>query len=397
MFARSSNGLLIHLLTSLCMILILACNQEVGVGSSIENRLQIEVEPAFPNLKFKNLTNLVQPDDQYDLMFVTEQSGLIHAFRNSDGIDTSSTFLDIRNRVSTQHNEEGLLGIAFDPLYADNGEFYLYYSASLPRRSIVSRFNADTDNHMQANPTSEVIILEIPQPFGNHNGGQLAFGPDGYLYIGVGDGGSGGDPLAHGQNLGTMLGAVLRIGVDGTNHEKPYLIPKDNPFLDIDHAQGEIWAHGLRNPWRFSFDGKTGQLWLGDVGQNRSEEINLIDKGGNYGWAEMEGSTCYPNQNECIKADFHAPVAEYGRSEGCTIIGGFVYRGVHIADLNGYYVYGDYCSGKIWAIKYEDGHAGNKHLLYETNLSVTSFGQDRQKDLYVLSRNSGIYRLTDKD
>jgi glucose/arabinose dehydrogenase len=250
---------------------------------------------------------------------------------------------------------------------------------------------------MRADPTSEVIILEIPQPFGNHNGGQLAFGPDGYLYIGVGDGGSGGDPLSHGQNLATMLGAVLRIRVDGTSHDTPYLIPKDNPFLDIEHAQGEIWAHGLRNPWRFSFDEKTGHLWLGDVGQSKSEEINLIYKGGNYGWAEMEGSTCYPAQNECTKADFHAPITEYGRSEGCTIIGGFVYRGAQIADLKGYYVYSDYCSGKIWAIKYESGHAGDKHLLYETNLSVTSFGQDRQKGLYVLSRNSGIYRLTHRN
>ncbi len=379
------------------MIIIFACSQEAGVGSSSENQLQIKVEPVFQNLRFENLTNLVQPDDQHDLIFVTEQSGLIHAFRNSDDVDTSTIFLDIRNRVSTNHNEEGLLGIAFDPLYADNGQFYLYYSASLPRRSIVSRFNAEPDNYMRADPTSEVIILEIPQPFGNHNGGQLAFGPDGYLYIGVGDGGSGGDPLSHGQNLATMLGAILRIRVDGTSHDTPYLIPKDNPFLDIEHAQGEIWAHGLRNPWRFSFDEKTGQLWLGDVGQSKSEEINLIDKGGNYGWAEMEGSTCYPAQNECTKADFHAPITEYGRSEGCTIIGGFVYRGAQIADLKGYYVYSDYCSGKIWAIKYESGHAGYKHLLYETNLSVTSFGQDRQNGLYVLSRNSGIYRLTDRD
>ena len=216
------------------------------------------------------MTNLVQPDDTSGLIFVTEQRGVIQAFPAARPQTGSHVFLDITDRVNVGGNEEGLLGLAFDPDYRENGYFYVYYSAANPRRSVVSRFSVDRGNRDLAERQSEVIIMEVEQPFSNHNGGQLAFGPDGYLYIGLGDGGSGGDPQGNGQNLGTLLGSILRIDVSGLSVAGGYRIPADNPFVGISGARGEIWAFGLRNPWRFSFDRQTGLLWAGDVGQKHS-------------------------------------------------------------------------------------------------------------------------------
>jgi glucose/arabinose dehydrogenase len=302
-------------------------------------------------------------------------------------------FLDIRDRVSESANEEGLLGLAFGPDYSANGYFYVYYSAASPRRSVISRFSVSQSNPNLADPGSETIILEIPQPFGNHKGGQLAFGLDGYLYIGLGDGGSAGDPFGNGQNIGTVLGKILRIDVRRVSEGRSYGIPPDNPFVGVEGAREEIWAYGLRNPWRFSFDTETGFLWAGDVGQDRWEEIDVVEKGLNYGWNIMEGRHCFSPAVDCDTAGLEPPVAEYDRSDGCSITGGYVYRGSDIPLLVGTYVYGDFCSGRIWGLRYDSVTVTGQALLVDSDLSITSFGQDLEGNLYVLSRNEGIYSI----
>ena len=354
----------------------------------------LQVERVFRNLDLRGLTNLTQPSAGDDRLFVTEQSGRILAFADDQDVDEAQEFLDIRDRVNDSGSEEGLLGLAFDPQYDGNGYFYVYYSASGPRRSVVSRFVVNTDGRT-ADSDSERVILEIEQPFANHNGGQLAFGPDGFLYIGLGDGGSAGDPMDHGQNTRTLLGSILRIDVSGSTPGTPYTIPRDNPLLADPNARPEIWAYGLRNPWRFSFDRETGQLWTGDVGQNSLEEVDLVERGADYGWNTLEGTRCFSPRSGCDETGTVPPVWEYPTGqEGCSVIGGYVYRGERIPSLYGAYVFGDYCSGKIWAIRY-DGQEVTEHLiLADTDLRIASFGQDRKGALYVLSQNSGIYRLS---
>jgi len=353
----------------------------------------IKIERVFPNLSFREMTNLVQPDDASGLIFVSEQKGFVDAFTAGQPQQGSYVFLDITDRVNRGGDEEGLLGIAFDPDYRQNGYFYVYYSAANPRRSVLSRFSLDQGNLKLADPKSEVIIMEIAQPYSNHNGGQLAFGPDGYLYIGLGDGGSAGDPQGNGQNLNTLLGKILRIDVGGLSGAGNYKVPADNPFVNTPGARGEIWASGLRNPWRFSFDNETGLLWAGDVGQNAWEEIDIIAKGGNYGWNIMEGAHCYSPASGCNQTGLTLPVVEYNHSQGCSVTGGYVYRGDKIPLLRGYYIYGDYCSGSIWALAYQDNAVIRNTLLTKTNLSITSFGVDRSGNLYILSREGGVYTL----
>ena len=312
----------------------------------------MRVEPAFPKLTFERLTNLIQPDDGHDHIFVTEQTGRIRVFPNDQGAEEAETFMDITDRVNSSAGggEEGLLGLAFDPEYESNGYFYVYYSAANPRRSVVSRFSVSLDNPNAADLHSELVIIEIGQPFINRNAGQIAFGPDGYLYIALGDGGgSGGDPFGNGQNRGTLLSSLLRIDVSSASDGKSYSVPPDNPFVGVAGARDEIWAYGLRNPWRFSFDEATGTLWLADVGQNRWEEIDIIEKGLNYGWKFMEGRHCFSPSVGCDQADLELPIWEYEHfSSGClSITGGYVYRGREMPSLFGAYVYGDYCSGRI--------------------------------------------------
>ena len=354
----------------------------------------MEVRRSFPNLNFQRLTNLLQPDDGLDRIFVTEQAGRIFVFPNDQDADRAGVFLDIRDRVRTVNNEEGLLGLAFDPRYATNGYLYVYYSANAPRRSVLSRFTVNQDAPDATDSASELVILEIGQPFGNHNGGQIAFGPDGYLYMGVGDGGSRGDPQDNGQDLGSLLGSLLRIDVGTLSIGAGYTVPADNPFVGVEGARGEIWAYGLRNPWRFSFDRETGVLWLADVGQNRWEEIDLVKKGRNYGWNIMEGSHCFLLTAGCDQSGLELPVWEYSLSSGnCSAIGGHVYRGKEFPSLMGAYVYGDFCSGKIWGLRYDVNPVTEEMLLVDSGLSITSFGRDLAGNLYVLSRNAGIYRL----
>jgi glucose/arabinose dehydrogenase len=338
------------------------------------------------------MTNLVQPGTS-DRIFITEQGGVISVF-SANNSQQADIFLDITDRVNRGGDEEGLLGLAFAPDYQENGYFYVYYSAADPRRSVISRFSLDQEDADIADPDSEVIIMEVAQPYSNHNGGQLAFGPDGYLYIGLGDGGSAGDPHGNGQNLGTLLGKILRIDVSGLSGPGDYEIPADNPFVGIGGAQEEIWAFGFRNPWRFSFDLDTGLLWAGDVGQGSWEEIDIIAKGANYGWNIMEGFHCYSPSTGCNQSGLTLPIAEYGHSEGrCSVTGGYVYRGDQIPSLQGYYIYGDYCSGDIWALSYNGSDVIENILLVDSDLNITSFGEDLAGNLYILDRQGGIYTL----
>ena len=358
--------------------------------------MSIEVERVFPDLSFQEMTNLVQPDDTSDLIFVTEQGGVIYSFSTSNP-QQANVFLDITDRVNRGGNEEGLLGLVFAPDYEESGYFYVYYSAADPTRSVLSRFNLDQENMDVADPESEVTIMEVEQPYSNHNGGQLAFGPDGYLYIALGDGGSAGDPLGNGQNLSTLPGSILRIDVNGLSGPGDYRIPADNPFVGVEGAREEIWALGLRNPWRFSFDLETGLLWAGDVGQSSWEEIDIITEGANYGWNTMEGSHCYSPATGCNQSGLTLPVVEYDHSQGCSVTGGYVYRGDQMASLQGYYVYGDYCSGNIWALDYDGSVVTENILLVDSGLSITSFGQALAGNLYILARQGGSYILVEKE
>ena len=368
----------------------------------------LALQRAFPNLSFSQLTNLAQPKGESGRLFVTEQRGKVWGFPHQEDAAQPELFLDLTGLVSQGHNEEGLLGLAFDPAFQQNGHFFVYYSAAEPRRSVLSRFSVSGSDPNKADKNSELVVMEIPQPAGNHNGGQLAFGADGYLYVGLGDGGGSGDPYGNGQDLSTLLGSILRIDISEASKGKPYTVPPDNPFVGNAAARGEIWAYGLRNPWRFSFDtgsgatgpgssgygeATTGQLWVGDVGQNLREEINLVQKGLNYGWNLMEGTACFPSHTECGPAGLELPVAEYGRNAGCSVIGGYVYRGRSIPSLFGAYVFGDYCSGSIWAVRLNEGSGPEQLLLVDSQLNITSFGKDQSGEIYILSRNSGIYQL----
>jgi glucose/arabinose dehydrogenase len=239
------------------------------------------------------------------------------------------------------------------------------------------------------------VILEISQPFGNHNGGGVAFGPDGYLYIGTGDGGAGGDPQENGQNLGTVLGAMLRIDVDKTSGDTQYAIPMDNPFVGQSNARPEIWAYGLRNPWRFSFDTDTGRLWAGDVGQNNVEEIDIVEAGKNYGWNTMEASRCFDPREGCIRTDLVLPVAEHDRREAASITGGYVYRGSAVPDLFGLYVYADYVTGRIWALTDNGDGSFTGEQLFDTELAIAAFGVDANRELYICAFDGHIYKFTD--
>jgi glucose/arabinose dehydrogenase len=353
----------------------------------------LELEQVFPSLDMENMVFLTHAGDGTDRLFLVLQEGRILVFPNGQDPEEPETFLDIQDQTILS-SEEGLLGLAFDPDYETNRRFYVYYSAGNPRRSVVSRFTTLPDDPNRADPNSESAIMEVPQPFANHNGGMIAFGPDGYLYIGLGDGGSGGDPLGHGQSTDTLLGSLLRIDVTAPEGDAPYSIPPDNPFID-GGGNSEIWAYGLRNPWRFSFDRATGRLWLADVGQRDYEEVNLIVRGGNYGWNLMEGFFCYPSGGTgCGGQGFVPPVAAYDHSLGCSVSGGYVYRGPRLPALQGYYLYADFCSGRLWGMRYDGPRGPEGPVLFaDTGLRISSFGEDEAGEVYLLDYDGGIYRL----
>ena len=343
---------------------------------------------------FEQPVHLAHAGDGSGRLYVVEQAGRIRVIE--DGRIRPDPLLDIRGRV-TGGGEKGLLSVAFHPRHADNGYFYVDYTASDGGlHTVIARFTRGADG--RADPASEQVLLRIAQPYGNHNGGQVAFGPDGYLYIGMGDGGSANDPHGHGQNLSTLLGALLRIDVDRTAEGRPYAIPKDNPFLAVPGARPEIWAYGLRNPWRFSFDTQTGELYLADVGQNRVEEIDIVAAGANLGWAVMEGDRCNTKSAElCARADLIAPIATYGHDEGIAVTGGHVYRSSRIPGLCGAYLYADYGTGRLWGLRYRDGRVQGARRLLDTGLNISSFGQGQDGEIYVIDLNGGILRVVGAD
>ncbi|MFX1520119.1 MAG: PQQ-dependent sugar dehydrogenase [Promethearchaeota archaeon] len=350
------------------------------------------VEEAFPNLTFESPVGIYNAGDGSDRLFVLEQQGIIYVFENNKTVSSKKIFLNISEQVLSG-GEQGLLGLAFHPDYENNGYFYVDYTAADPRRTVIARYKVDAVDLDKADKNSEFIIMEVAQPYSNHNGGQISFGPDGYLYIALGDGGSGGDPDGNGQNLQTLLGSILRINVTKSNGLN-YTIPDDNPF--VGNTQGykeEIYAYGLRNPWRFSFDNETGWLWAGDVGQSSWEEIDIIEKGKNYGWNIMEGNHCYSPSSGCDTAGLELPIWEYSHNVGHSITGGFVYRGTKFPELSGSYIYGDFENGQIWALQYNGTSDPVNTLLCDTNLLITSFGVDENNEQYLSAINGKIYTL----
>ncbi len=357
-----------------------------------------EPNPSALNLQLEMVADgLKQPvfathaGDGSGRLFIVEKSGTIVAL--DENVTQPLAFLDITDRVGSSSSEQGLLGLAFDPDFAANGRFFVYYT-DRDGDTVISRFQA-SDDRTTADPGSEVVLLTQDQPAANHNGGMLAFGPDGYLYAGLGDGGAAGDRYGNGQNLGTILGTIIRIDSNGDEA----LVPADNPFVGQDGARPEIWAYGLRNPWRFSFDRATGDLWIADVGQNQWEEINFQPAGSpggeNYGWPITEATHCY-EENPCDTAGLTMPVAEYEHGPGCSVSGGYVYRGAQQPAMQGIYFYGDYCSGQIWGLAAgADSQWQNTELL-DSGAQISAFGETENGELLLVDYSGMVYRLVNR-
>jgi glucose/arabinose dehydrogenase len=336
-------------------------------------------------------TDISAPGDGSGRVFVLEQPGRIRIIQNGQLLQNA--YLDIVNIVGSDASERGLLGIAFHPNYAETGFFFVNYTDKNGDTRI-ARFSVSATDPDQADPDSRIELVRIDQPYGNHNGGALAFGPDGYLYAGMGDGGSAGDPQGAGQSLNTLLGKILRFDVDGG---EPYAVPADNPFA-ASGGEAEIWAYGLRNPWKIAFDRVSGDLYIADVGQNQWEEVNFEAAGSpgglNFGWNLMEASHDYSGTLYDASA-LVLPVAEFSHAEGCSITGGQVYRGQALPGWQGVYLYGDFCSGNIWGLLKTGSDFAND-LLFETSFSISTFGLDDEGELYLGDYSGAIYRLETK-
>lgn len=369
----------------------------VQAGNKVkEAALPVKAVRAFENLIFDRPIVVTHGNDGSDRIFVAEQEGIVKVFENDPEVEEADVFLDIdkRCRYRNNQNEEGLLGFAMHPKFKDNGQVFVYYTtASEDHTSFISRFTSKDGK--TADPGSEEVLMKIPQPFWNHNGGTIVFGPDGMLYVGLGDGGSGNDPNGNGQNLTTLLGSILRIDVDTPDAGKGYGIPKDNPFIGVEvqvnrrkkaAARPEIYAYGLRNVWRMAFDREDGKLWVADVGQNLWEEINVVEKGGNYGWNIREARHWFrPDGNDSKTDRLIDPVWEYHHDLGKSITGGLVYRGKSIPQLVGKYVYADYVSGSIWALEHDGQQTVANYTLTGPagdTQPVMSFGDDESGEIY---------------
>lgn len=352
--------------------------------------------PGAPEMKLQPVVSgLTQPvfltsaSDQSGRLFIVEQTGRLRILENN--ALHAQPFLDLSGRV-TSGGERGLLGLAFHPDFSENDRFFVNYTSVQEGqlRTVISEFKVTGPDADIADPSTERILLQFDQPYSNHNGGMLAFGADGLLYISTGDGGSGGDPQGNAQKLDTFLGKILRIDVDEGD---PYSVPNDNPFVGVPGARSEIWAFGLRNPWRFSFDRPTGRLFAADVGQNRLEEVNLIVRGGNYGWNTMEGGLCFSPEEGCPRGSLILPIAEYARDEGRSITGGYVYRGRQNRELVGTYIFGDFASGRIWLLRDSGEGTWSRELLLESGRSISSFGTDDWDELYLVDYGGEILKL----
>lgn len=380
-----------------------------------ESPVAVTTEVAFPDLEWTGwapeteagLPNSLRPillthaGDGSNRVFVPDQRGVIHSFPNDNAAKKTTVFLDISDRVRyrDKQNEEGLLGLAFHPKFKTNGEFFVFYTdVKSEMTNVVSRFRVSKKDPNKADPASEEVIIRFERPFWNHDGGTIVFGPDGYLYIAHGDGGSGGDPHQNGQNLGTILGKVLRLDVDHKANGKNYSIPKDNPFVSTPGAAPEVWAYGLRNVWRMAFDRKTGELWAGEVGQNLYEEIIVLKAGGNYGWSVREALHPFAARGVDVTEGITEPVWEYHHDVGKSITGGLVYRGQKVPELQGAYLYADYVTARMWALRYdaEKGRVVANQPIQGPGLPVISFGEDEQGEAYfmiVSPTGKGIYRF----
>jgi glucose/arabinose dehydrogenase len=377
----------IHL--GLALLSVPACGDR---GVTTPGELKLALSVVSDELQFP--VDLATPPGDSRL-FVAERAGRIRVIEN--GVLLPAAFLDIVDRVSIAFPEQGLLGLAFDPAYATNGRFVVNY-IDLNGDTRISAFRASADPNL-ADPDSEELILFVGQPFDNHNGGQLAFGPSGHLYLGLGDGGSSRDPADNGQNVGTLLGKLLRVDLDGGT---PYAIPADNPFTAIESARGEVWSYGLRNPWRFSFDRATGDLYVADVGQDSFEEINVslasdgAGRGVNYGWDVMEGPECFEPSSGCDQTGLELPALSYDHGEGCSVTGGYVYRGGAIPELSGTYFYADYCRGWVRSFRFANGAVTDQREWESLAASnISSFGQDAAGELYVLTAGGTVYRIVE--
>ena len=358
-----------------------------------EAPLTVRFEEAFGGREFDRPIEVgaypVGPGGSGPGLFVAEQEGRILVL-HPDG-DDAVELLDISEQVSRVGNEEGLLSVALDSRFEETRSLWVYYSVrGTPRMTRLSRFTVDPGDPPRVEPGSELVILEVEQPYSNHNGGAIRFGPDGMLYLGYGDGGSGGDPRGHGQNLATLLGSIIRIDVRFASEGASYSIPAGNPFLGVQGARPETWAYGLRNPWRMAFDPETGDLWAADVGQREVEEIDRIEPGGNYGWNILEGTRCFQPSSGCDPTGTVLPVAEYGHNLGCSVTGGVVYRGEAIPELVGHYLFSDFCSGRIWALPV--GGGGVVEIAVSPR-PVSSFGTDADGEVYVLTFDGAVLRI----
>ena len=389
------NGKLFIFLATILLLLHDNTGMKHQAAGNVPQTQTYNLTEAFPGLTFDMPVELTSPEDGTDRIFVVEQKGVIQVFQNSSAAQKSTVFLDIEKQVHSG-GEAGLLGMAFHPDYKTNGYFYLNYTTGNPLETIISRFKVSASDPNIADPKSETILLRFGQPWDNHNGGKVAFGNDGFLYIGTGDGGSWGDPGNRAQDRKELLGKILRIDVNKSLATMNYGIPDDNPYRgNKEGYREEVYAYGMRNPWRFCFDRVTGQLWAGDVGQNEFEEIDVIEKGGNYGWHIMEANKCYRSVT-CNKDKLKSPIFHYrqGSDTGSSITGGYICRDKNLPGLDGKYIYGDFVTGNIWALTHLNNEVVKNELIAKISGGLPSFGEDSKRNLYVISYNPGkIYRL----
>jgi len=402
-----------------------AAREEKVMGAESDDIPLISLERVFKDIDFSYPLAITHAGDESGRLFVASREGKVTVFSEDQEAKDAvkpATFLDLTGKMSRMHNEEGLLALAFHPDYAENGELFVFYTAmtwkdaeapkdwrNLKKRySRLSRFTVDPKDPNRVDPDTEEVLLEVDQPWGNHNGGEICFGEDGYLYLSIGDGGAADDPKNSGQDRSSLLGSIIRINVDEAGEDKPYSIPEGNPFVDEDDMAPEIWAWGLRNVWRMSFDSETGDLWAGDVGQNAWEEVNIITKGGNYGWRWREGLHRFPklgkDELQPKDLDYIDPVFEYERSKGTSITGGLVYRGDKIEGMAGIYFVADYQSGRIWGLrKNGDDELADHREIYapgrgRPHVKIAGFGVSESGVLYICDfEPSKIHKIVLRD